>query len=286
MVPDLRPRLTLVATIAAVLVGAMLAACGGGGAGGSSTTTGAAEGTPAISGSITVYAASSLTTAFYKEGAAFQRLHPDVRVNFNFAGSPTLVTQLDQGAPADVLATADQKNMQSASNKNLLAGDVRTFARNRLVIAVPKSNPGDVRTPADLAKHGLRIVLAQEGVPVGDYARQSLSKMEADSAYGSGFRDQVLKNMVSEESNVKAVVSKVQLGEADAGIVYLSDVTGGVGADVTTIDIPDQFNIVASYPITLTKSASNRALAEAFVEFVLSKDGQQILADSGFMEAQ
>ncbi|TAK58237.1 MAG: molybdate ABC transporter substrate-binding protein [Dehalococcoidia bacterium] len=275
----------IAATMIAALAGVMLAACGGGGNSSNPNETGTAAGTPGISGSITVYAASSLTTAFYKEAASFQQAHPDWRVNFNFAGSPTLVTQLDQGAPGDVLATADEKNMKSASDKQLVTGDVKIFAKNRLVIAVPKSNPGNVNTPADLAKRGLRIVLAQEGVPVGDYSRESLSKMESDPAYGAGFRDNVLKNVVSDESNVKGVVSKVQLGEADAGIVYKTDVTAGVGIDVTTIDIPDAFNVIASYPIAVTAHSRNPGLAAEFVKFVLSKEGQQILAESGFMEA-
>ncbi len=274
--------------IAAVMAGVQMAACGGGGSSGSSSpdATGTAAGTPGISGSITVYAASSLTAAFYKEASTFQQAHPDMRVSFNFAGSPTLITQLDQGAPGDVLATADEKTMKTASDKSLVTGDVKIFAKNRLVIAVPKSNPGNVNTPADLAKRGLKIVLAQEGVPVGDYARQSLSKMEADAAFGTGFRDNVLKNVVSEEANVKGVVSKIQLGEADAGIVYKTDVTAGVGLDVTTIDIPDAFNVVASYPIAVTAKAANAELAALFVQFVLSKEGQQILADSGFMGAE
>ena len=277
-----------VAMIAA-LGAAMLAACGGGGGSGGpsdANATGTAAGTPGLSGSITVYAASSLTAAFYKEAAAFQQSHPDMRVNFNFAGSSTLVTQLDQGAPADVLATADEKNMKAASDKSLVTGDVRVFARNRLVIAVPRDNPGNVQAPADLARRGLKIVLAQAGVPVGNYARQSLSKMEADPAFGVGFSDNVLKNVVSEESNVKGVISKIQLGEADAGIVYLTDVTIGVGIDVTTIEIPESFNVIASYPIAVTAHASNPALAAEFVQFVLSKEGQQILSESGFMEAQ
>ncbi len=284
-----RRRLWLAVAAGAAIAGVMMAACGGNGgssAPSNADATGTAGGTPGLSGSITVYAASSLTAALYKEAAAFQQAHPDMRVNFNFGGSPTLVTQLDQGAPGDVLATADEKNMKAASDKGLVTGDVKVFAKNRLVIAVPKDNPGNVRTPADLAKRGLKIVLAQEGVPVGDYARQSLSKMEADPAYGAGFRDNVLKNVVSEESNVKAVVSKVQLGEADAGIVYKTDISAGVGIDVTTIDIPDQFNIIASYPMAVTTKAGNPSLAAEFIQFVLSKDGQQILAESGFMEAQ
>lgn len=280
----IRLAVGIIATIAL----ATSVACGGGDAAGSPTAVSgsATSGTPAgLSGSITVYAASSLTAAFYRESAAFQRANPAARVNFNFAGSPTLVTQLDQGAPADVLATADEKNMKTASDKKLMGADVKVFARNRLVIAVPKSNPGEVNATADLAKRGLKIVLAQKGVPVGDYARQSLTKMDADASRGGGFSDTVLRNVVSEEPNVKSVVSKIQLGEADAGIVYKTDITADVANDVTTIDIPDAFNIVASYPIAVTARAANRDVAAAFVAFVLSEAGQKILTDAGFIGA-
>jgi len=275
-------RLPLIVAIA--LIGAMLAACGrsSSSAGDGSPTSAAGATAPAgLSGSITVYAASSLTDVFYREAAAFRQAHPGTRVNFNFAGSPTLVTQLDQGAPADVLATADEKNMKTASDKSLV-GAVKIFARNRLVIAVPKSNPGGIQSPKDLAKAHLNLVLAQQGVPVGDYARQALAKMEADASYGPGFSDAVLKNLVSEEANVKAVVSKVQLGEADAGIVYKTDVTAAIAKDVETIDLPDEFNVIASYPIAVTAKAGQPDLAAAFVAFVLSADGQKILTDSAF----
>lgn len=279
-----RSHWLLIGAIAAV--GALLVACGGGGSGAATAVgSGTASGTPALSGSITVYAAASLTTAFYKEGAAFQAAHPGTRVNFNFNGSPTLVTQLDEGAPADVLATADQKNMKNASDKSLVTKDVRTFARNRLVVALPKSNPGHVKTLADLARHGVKLVLAETGVPVGDYARQALKKMDSDPSYGASFSVSALKNVVSLESNVKAVVSKVQLGDTDAGIVYATDITPGVAKDITTIAIPDQFNVIASYPIAVTARAANPRLAAAFVQFVLSGAGQKILADEGFMGA-
>lgn len=274
--------------IAIAVVGAMLAACGGS----SSATTTPVASTPgasaaaSLSGTITVMAASSLTDAFSKEAAAFQKAHPGARVTSNFAGSPTLVTQLDQGAPADVLATADEKNMKTAADKSLVAQPARIFARNRLVIVVPRSNPGGIRSPQDLAKPGLKIVLAQTGVPAGDYARQSLTTMDADASYGAGFSGKVLANLVSEEANVKSVVAKVQLGEADAGIVYRTDITPGVANDVTAVDMPDAFNVIASYPIAVTKDASKPEVAAAFIDFILSAAGQQILADAGFMSAQ
>lgn len=244
-----------------------------------------ASGTPAVLGEITVFAASSLTDAFTKLAADFKAANPDASVTFSFGGSPTLVTQLDQGAPADVLATADQPNMQSAVDKGLIAGEPSTFARNRLAIIVPKSNPGGITTAKDLSKSGLKLVLAQKDVPVGNYARQALDKFSADATYGSDFSQKVLANLVSEEANVKGVVTKIQLGEADAGIVYVTDVTAGVSGDVTQIDIPDQYNVIASYPIAVTKGASKRVVAQAFIDYVLSDAGQAVLESYGFAAA-
>jgi molybdate transport system substrate-binding protein len=286
--PQRAARLSLI--IAVAVIGALLTACGSGG-NSSPTPTGAAPATqspaasptPELSGSITVFAASSLTDAFNQEATAFKKAHPKVTVTFNFGGSPALVTQLDQGAPADVLATADEKNMTTATQKALVSDPVKIFAKNRLAIAVPKSNPGQIQAPKDLAKANLKLVLTQKGVPVGDYARQALSKMEADATFGAGFSDKVLKNLVSEEPNVKAVVAKVQLGEADAGIVYKTDITAGVAKDIATVDIPDPFNVVASYPIAVATKSAKPDIAAAFVDFVLAPDGQKILTDNGFI---
>lgn len=268
---------------------ALAAACGGSSSSSTPTAKPASASTPAataVTGSITVFAASSLTDAFNQAATAFKAANPGVKVTFNFGGSPTLVTQLDQGANADVLATADQTNMQNAVDKGIVADAGKTFARNRLAIIVPKSNPGKITTPADLARPGLKLVLAEKTVPVGSYARQSLAKFNGKESYPADFDAQVLKNVVSDESNVKSVVTKVQLGEADAGIVYVTDVTVGVAGDITQIAIPDAYNVIASYPIAVTKDASNRAVAQAFIDFLLSDAGQSILEKDGFMRAQ
>ena len=253
-------------------------ACGGG----TSPTDATPGRTPALSGTVTVFAASSLTDAFKEEASAFETAHAGMRVSFNFAGSPTLVAQLDQGARADVLATADEQNMHAALADGAVADAGRTLAHNVLVIIVPKSNPGGIGSPLDLGKPGLKVVLAQEGVPAGTYARQSLAKFDGSDGYPADFDARVLKNLVSNEPNVKAVVAKVQLGEADAGIAYATDVTSGVARDVRTIAIPDAYNVVASYPIALTPDASNAAAARAFIDFVLSAQGQAILRKYGF----
>jgi len=181
---------------------------------------------------LTVFAAASLTDAFSELGDGFEAANPDINVRFNFAGSPALVTQLGEGASADVLATADQQHMANAIERNLVADEGVTFARNELVIIVPKDNPAGMTTPQDLAKPGLKLVLASAEVPVGRYARETLDRFAADAAYGAAFVSDVLANVVSEEPNVKAVVTKIQLGEADAGIIYVTDVTDDVLSDI------------------------------------------------------
>lgn len=285
-----RPTTPIVAILLLAL-GTALAACGGDGA--APTPTGAqtaaaaatpqATAAPAVeSGTLTVFAAASLTDAFKEIGAAFDAAHPGVKTEFNFAGSPTLRTQLEQGAKADVLAVADEPNMQAALDKKLVDSAGSTFVRNTLTIIVPKGNPGDVTAPKDIAKPGLKLVLAQADVPVGKYARESIAKMAADAAFGPTFSTDALANVVSNEPNVKSVVTKIQLGEADAGIVYTTDVTAGVAADIDTIAIPDAYNVIASYPIAVTAEAQRPAAARAFIDYVLSDAGQTILKTYGF----
>jgi molybdate transport system substrate-binding protein len=234
-------------------------------------------------GTLTVYAASSLTDAFKEIGDAFDRAHAGVHTEFNFAGSPTLRTQLEQGAEADVLAVADQPNMQAALDKKLVSDGGSIFARNKLTIIVPQGNPGGVTEPKDLAKPGLKLVLAQADVPAGKYARDAIAKMAADGSFGERFNEEVTGNIVSNEPNVKSVVTKVQLGEADAGIVYTTDVTAGVAGDIETITIPDAFNVIASYPMAVLAEAKHGAAARSFIDYVLSDAGQTILRKYGFL---
>jgi molybdate transport system substrate-binding protein len=172
--------------------------------------------------------------------------------------------------------------MKTADEKGVVDGPSSIFAKNRLTIVVPKDNPANISTPADLAKDGVKLVLAGPDVPVGQYARQSVCNMGQDTAtYGDGFVDNVAANVVSEEDNVKAVLTKVQLGEADAGIVYVTDVTSDVANDVTEIAIPDEVNVIATYPIAAVKGG-NADLANAFISYVLGPDGQATLQSYGF----
>lgn len=234
-------------------------------------------------GSLTVFAASSLTGAFEEIGSAFEAANPDVSVQFNFAGSPGLRTQLEQGADAGVLVTADEPNMAAALDAGLVVDAGEPFARNRLAIIVPADNPAEIDSIYDLANDGVQLVLAQEGVPIGDYARQSLETAGEQPDAGDGFAQRALSNVVSEEPSVKAVVTKIQLGEADAGIVYVTDVTEDIAGHVSMIEIPDALNVVARYPIAITTNAAQPEIARTFTDFVLSEQGQTILAALGFM---
>ncbi len=188
-------------------------------------TTSSGEATTAQT-SLTVFAAASLTDAFQTISKNFSTAHPGVDVVFNFAGSQQLAQQIGQGAPADLFASANASQMAVAiESGRVVSGAEQLFVRNRLVVVTPVDNPAGIATLADLAKPGLQIVLATKEVPVGQYALDFLDKAEADGTLGAGYRDAVLANVVSYEENVRTVLAKVTLGEADAGIVYRSDVT-------------------------------------------------------------
>ncbi|MHB8574386.1 MAG: molybdate ABC transporter substrate-binding protein [Dehalococcoidia bacterium] len=234
-----------------------------------------------VSGSLIVFAAASLTDVFNQESDAFKKANPGVSIKFNDGASSALRTQLAQGAPADVFASADQANMDGARKDGSIDGADQLFVKNKLVVVYPK-NSTKVQSIQDLAKPGVSFVLTDPSVPIGTYARQSLAKLAVDPAYGAGFDQKVLANLKSNEADVKAVVSKVQLGEADAAIVYATD-AATAAKDVTTIVIPDQFNVIAAYPIALVKNAPNKAAGQAFISFVRSAAGQDLLKQAGFI---
>jgi molybdate transport system substrate-binding protein len=238
---------------------------------------------PRIQGQLTIFTAASLSEAFKEMGANIEQANPGTKVIFNFAGSPTLRTQLAQGARADVFASADEPNMQGAQKEGTIASEPRLFVRNQLVAIVPAANPAQVMRLQDLAKPGVKLVLTNKEVPIGHYSRQALAKMNQDAAFGSEFTTRVLANLVSEETNVKQVVAKVQLGEADAGIVYASDVTPVVRGAVQVLTIPEPFNVIARYPIAVVRDAPNAAGARVFIDYVLSPAGQAILTKHGFL---
>jgi molybdate transport system substrate-binding protein len=234
-----------------------------------------------VGGRLTVYAAASLTDAFTEIAIAFEVAHPGVNVEFNFGGSPALRTQIEEGAPADVFASASTLHMDALVEAGLAAAP-EIFVHNFLVVITPNDNPAGLKTLHDLATPDLKLVLAAAEVPAGGYARQMLANADADPGYRPGFSTAVLANLASNESNVKQVVAKVQLGEADASIVYSSDVTPQIAQELKTIEVPQAVNVIADYPIATLTEAQNRAAADAFVAFVLSAEGQAILAKWGF----
>jgi len=217
-------------------------------------------------GPLTVFAAASLQPAFDKIAA---QIHVDA--TFNYAGTQTLTAQLTQGAEADVFASADKTHMKTLLDAGLIAGAPEVFAHNRLEIAVAKGNPKGIHSLADLARPGLVVVLADPSVPAGKYAQQALAKAN------------VTVHPASLEPQVTAVLSKVALGEADAGIVYVSDVV--TSQKVQGVPIPASQNVVADYPIAALKNAQHNSAAEAFIAFVLAPDGQSILKAAGFEPA-
>ena len=234
---------------------------------------------------LTVYAAASLTDAFKELGKTLEKRHPQLAVQFNFAGSQQLALQIEQGAPADVFASADQRWMDYAKGKGMVAGGSAVFARNRLVVIMPRNNPARIKTLQDLARQGTKMVMAAEAVPAGKYSREMLQKLAGAPGFPQGYDRQVLANVVSQEENVKAVVAKVQLGEADAGVVYRSDVTPAFASAVQVLEIPDSYNVVASYPIAVLKGARNPESARQFVELVRSDEGQGVLQRHGLLPA-
>ena len=234
---------------------------------------------------LTVYAAASLTEAFRDLGRRLETEHPGLTVQFNFAGSQQLALQIEQGAPADLFASADQRWMSYVSEKGLVEGESAIFARNRLVAIVPRTNPARIGGLPDLARRGIKLVLAAEAVPAGKYSREALGKLSGAPGFPPEYERKVLANVVSQEENVKAVVAKVQLGEADAGLAYRSDVTPSVSRYVRVFEIDDPYNAVASYPIAVLKSTKNAEAAKWFVDLVSSPRGQQTLQRHGLLPA-
>jgi len=236
---------------------------------------------PARQATLTVFAAASLTDAFREIGQAFEA-QKSTPVTFNFGASSQLRTQLQQGAVADVFASADQAQMNNARSDGSIAGPDVTFARNRLVVITPKDNPGGLQSAADIARPGIRFVSAGPEVPIGGYTQNMFDTMSQLAVFGPDFKDRANANIVSREPNVRQVVAKVQLGEADAAVVYFSDVTPSSAPDLMTISIPDDLNTLATYPIALVTNGPQAELGQAFIDLVMAPAGQAILARWSF----
>lgn len=261
------------AVTAALLGTAVLAAsCGSSDNGGRASTnagSAAASSGAAVSGTITVLAASSLKASFDALATQFQKAHPGTTVKISYDGSSTLATQIAGGAPADVFASADQKNMSTVTDAGLAAGTPTLFASNTLQIAVAPGNPKKITSLADLAKSGVVTVLCAPAVPCGSASHTAL-----DAA-------KVTVKPASEEQNVTAVLTKVESGDADAGLVYVTDVSSA-GGKVLGVNFPEASKAVNHYPIAALKTAPNAAGAKAFLALVLGPDGQKTLAGFGF----
>jgi molybdate transport system substrate-binding protein len=230
---------------------------------------------------LTVYAAASLRDAFGTLGTTFEQQHPGAKVQFNFAGSQELRTQIENGAPADVFASADEKHMDAVHKAGVVEAP-KPFATNTPVIVVPADNPAKVASLEDLATVK-RLVIGAKAVPIGIYTLQILEK--ARSQYGADFPARVEARVVSRELNVRQVLTKVSLGEADAGIVYRTDARSA-GDKVRVIEIPAELNVVAEYPIATVTRAPNPDLARAWVMLVTGPAGQAVLKNAGFGGAE
>lgn len=246
---------------ASVLAMALVSGCG------SSPSTG--DSSTVASQHLVVFAAASLKQSFTQIGEQFQTDDPGASVEFSFAGSSDLVTQLTQGAKAEVFASADTKNMDKAAKAGLLAGDPVNFASNTLTIAVAPGNPKNVTSFRDLARAGLNVVACAPQVPCGS------ATQKVEEATG------VRLSPVSEESSVTDVLNKVSTGQADAGLVYVTDVKGS-GGKVDAVTFPEAIGSVNTYPIAVLKDSGNADLARRFVEYVTGEAGQKVLAEAGF----
>jgi molybdate transport system substrate-binding protein len=226
---------------------------------------------------LTVFAASSLSDAIEALAEGFQADHPDVEILRHYASSSQLAAQLIEGAQADIFASANEIQMDHVVSAGLVAGSPSNFANNWLTVIVPADNPAGIESPYDLAKPGISLVLAAPDTPIRVYSDQVIGMLGDES-----FQAAVYANLVSEEANVRQVAAKVALGEADAGIVYISDVTPDVANDILQISIPGIFNIIAVYPVASLDVGENVELANQFIGFMLSPEGQAILSEWGF----
>lgn len=255
--------------VAVVLFGLVTAGCGTSSSGSKSTTTMAAA--SKLSGSITVSAAASLTEPFKTIGDRFKAAHPGTNVTFNFGSSATLATQIQQGAPADTFASADQNNMNKLMSAKLVDGSPTIFAKNRLVIVTKPGNPKHVTGLADLPKLDV-VSLCGTTVPCGKYADQILQTA----------RVTIPTNKITRGQDVKATLAAVTDGDADAAVVYVSDAKTA-GSTVTTVAIPDAQNAIAVYPIATLKASGNKAVSQAFIAYVTSPQGESVLQADGFL---
>jgi molybdate transport system substrate-binding protein len=267
----------------------ILAACSGGG----SPSPGNPAATPAATPSstpasatpaaidLTIYGAASLKAALEKAKTAYEAAVPGTTLTISTDASSALATKIEQGAPADVFLSADTKNPQALVDKGLTDGPAVDFAGNKLTVIVPADNPARITTPADLARAGVKLIAAGDEVPITKYATQLVGNLAKEPGYPADFAAAYAANVVTREDNVKAVVAKIELGEGDAGIVYITDAAASTKA--ATVTVPDSANVLATYAGVVVKESSNAAAARAFLAWLAGPDGRAILASFGFL---
>jgi molybdate transport system substrate-binding protein len=237
-----------------------------------------------VPSTLIVFAAASLTDSFEAMAAEFEGAHPGVDIVLSFGASQALRAQIQDGARADVFASANWDEIKALVDAGLVEESATPiFARNRLVIVLPADNPAGVTSLQDLARPGVHLVVADPAVPAGKYTQRVLDSLGGDAAWGGAFRDGVLDNVVSQEVSVRAVLAKVEIGEADAGIVYASDASQAPG--LIRLELPAEHNPVAEYPLAALRESPHLALAQEFVDFVLSPAGQRVMEGYGFLPA-
>jgi molybdate transport system substrate-binding protein len=289
-------RYRLVAALAAIVV--VLAACSSSGA--SPTASGAPVGSPSATASVaastaptagasgasvnlTIYAASSLKAALDKTKTAYEATHPGTTLTISTDASSALEAKIEQGAPADILLSADTANPQKLVDKGLTVGGLTNFAKNKLTVIAPKDNPAKIQSPKDLANMGVKIIAAGDAVPITKYATQLVANLAKQPGYPANYVAAYNANVVSKEDNVSAIVTKVATGNGDAGIVYVTDANGK--ATLTTIDVPPDANVIATYAGVVVKPSPNPDAAAAFLTWFAGPDGQAILNSFGFLPA-
>jgi molybdate transport system substrate-binding protein len=262
----MRSRLAIVVSILA----AVLAACSSAGA------------APSVAGGeLTIFAAASLKGALDKAKVAYETANPGTTLTISTDSSSALETQIEQGAPADVFLSADTTNPKRLVDAGLTDGGPVTFAGNELTIIVPTANEAGITSPMDLAKSGIKVIAAGDEVPITKYATQLVDNLAKEAGYPADFAATYAGNVASKEDNVKAVVAKIELGEGDAGIVYVTDAKAS--DEVTTIDVPASANVPATYDGVVVKASRNAAASMAFLDWFAGPDGQAILSDLGFL---
>jgi len=287
-----KSRLIPVVSILALV----LAACSNSGSSPSASTSAsaapssAASAAPSIAASVapsaaavnlTIYGASSLTGALAKAKTTYEAANPGVTLTISTDASSALETKIEQAAPADVFLSADTTNPQKLVDKGLAVAPAVNYAKNLLTVIVPSSNPAQIQTPADLAKSGVKVIAAGDAVPITKYATQLVANLAKQPGYPANYQAAYTANIVSKEDNVKAVVAKLELGEGDAAIVYVTDAKAST--KVGTVMVPDAANVVATYAGVVVKASANQTAATAFLTWFAGPDGQAILASFGFL---